>query len=300
MPIEPGACERLRTDSDVWTDEPPSHGRPRNRSPVLAQREPDPLDVRQKRRHALSDRLESASGGPSARSGAVVADDGRAGGSSTLCRPHSRSSGQRRVAVQTVRLDAQRRLDKRLARDRRHVHVSPAPAAGEKRDRREEDEPARHCAVIIGQTRRMRRFAASRIAGAASVAALVCGCASATTKTAATKAPEPVSLTRMIGQLMLVRMQGRAAERELPVARSQRRDRRRRALCGQLWTGGAGGADCRIARNRSRWRTAAAPDRDRPGRRRRPPPPRCAVAGAASDDERQDRRSAGTCAPRRI
>ena len=85
----------------------------------------------------------------------------------------------------------------------------------------------------------------SRIAGVVALAALTCGCVSSATTTAATKEPEPVSLARMIGQLMLVRMQGRVPNRELPVARSQRRDWRRRALCGQLWTGGAGGADCR-------------------------------------------------------
>jgi hypothetical protein len=42
------------------------------------------------------------------------------------------------------------------------------------------------------------------------MAALACGCASTATKTAATKAPEPISLARMVGQLMLVRMEGRA------------------------------------------------------------------------------------------
>jgi beta-N-acetylhexosaminidase len=55
----------------------------------------------------------------------------------------------------------------------------------------------------------MRRMARSRIAGAATIAALACGCASTATKTAATKVPEPISLGRMVGQLMLVRMQGR-------------------------------------------------------------------------------------------
>jgi beta-N-acetylhexosaminidase len=56
----------------------------------------------------------------------------------------------------------------------------------------------------------MRRMARSRIAGAATIAALACGCTSAATKTAAIKAPQPISLARMVGQLMLVRMEGRA------------------------------------------------------------------------------------------
>jgi beta-N-acetylhexosaminidase len=50
----------------------------------------------------------------------------------------------------------------------------------------------------------------SRIVGAATIAALACGCASTATKTAATTAPEPISLGRMVGQLMLVRMPGLA------------------------------------------------------------------------------------------
>jgi beta-N-acetylhexosaminidase len=62
--------------------------------------------------------------------------------------------------------------------------------------------------VIIGQTRRMRR-AASGIAMATTIA-LACGCASASTTPAARKAPAPVSLARLVGQLMLVRMQGQA------------------------------------------------------------------------------------------
>jgi beta-N-acetylhexosaminidase len=39
--------------------------------------------------------------------------------------------------------------------------------------------------------------------------ALVCGCASTATKTGATRSAEPISLARMVGQLMLVRMRGR-------------------------------------------------------------------------------------------
>jgi hypothetical protein len=41
-------------------------------------------------------------------------------------------------------VNAQGRVDKSLARDRRHVHVSVAAAAGERRNRREENQPARH------------------------------------------------------------------------------------------------------------------------------------------------------------
>jgi beta-N-acetylhexosaminidase len=43
----------------------------------------------------------------------------------------------------------------------------------------------------------------------AGIAALVCGCASTASPTAETQAREPVPLARMIGQLMLVRMEGR-------------------------------------------------------------------------------------------
>jgi beta-N-acetylhexosaminidase len=85
-----------------------------------------------------------------------------------------------------------------------------ATAAGEKRDRREKDQPAKHSAVIIGHTRRMRGRAACRIVGATTVVALASGCASASTTPAARKAPAPVPLARMVGQLMLVRMRGRA------------------------------------------------------------------------------------------
>jgi hypothetical protein len=56
----------------------------------------------------------------------------------------------------------------------------------------------------------MRRPAASRIAVATTIAAIACGCASASTTTAARKAPAPVPLERMVGELMLVRMQGQA------------------------------------------------------------------------------------------
>jgi beta-N-acetylhexosaminidase len=55
----------------------------------------------------------------------------------------------------------------------------------------------------------MGRPAESWIAGAATIAALLCGCTSAATKTAATRSPQPISLARMVGQLMLVRMPGR-------------------------------------------------------------------------------------------
>jgi beta-N-acetylhexosaminidase len=64
--------------------------------------------------------------------------------------------------------------------------------------------------VIIGQTRSMRGRAACRIVAATTVAALACGCASASTTPAARKAPAPVPLARIVGQLMLVRMQGKA------------------------------------------------------------------------------------------
>lgn len=64
--------------------------------------------------------------------------------------------------------------------------------------------------MIIGHTRRMRQLAASRITVATTIAALACGCASASTTPAARTAPAPVPLARMVGQLMLVRMQGHA------------------------------------------------------------------------------------------
>ena len=112
--------------------------------------------------------------------------------------------------MKTVRVNTQGRIDEPLARGRGHVHVPAAAAAGERRDRREESQPAWHCPVIIATLASMRRPAASRIAVATTIAAFACGCASASTTTPARTAPAPVPLARMVGQLMLVRMQGQA------------------------------------------------------------------------------------------
>ena len=96
----------------------------------------------------------------------------------------------------------------------------------------------------------------------------------------------------MVGQLMLVRMQGQAPS-------SAFRARIRRGEIGGVVLfadnyGPAGPAAlvAAAAANRARRGTAAALDRDRPGRRRYPPAPRSADADARPDDERADRRGA--------